>query len=156
MMKQSTKQDLVRWMIRRDLPEVSLIEQQSCDYPWTEEEILRCLRDDSCIAMVAERDEKVVGFMVYGLRKSFLEILKIAVHPFCRRHGVGTQMVGCLKRKLSPYRRRHLDVSVRETNLGGHLFFRAMGFRAVRVVRGAFGDSGEDAYRMRYRVAVEE
>ena len=33
----------IRWMIRRDMPEVLEAEQQSFDYSWTEEDFLRCL-----------------------------------------------------------------------------------------------------------------
>ena len=31
----------IRWMIRRDMPEVLRIEQASYDYPWCEEDFLR-------------------------------------------------------------------------------------------------------------------
>jgi ribosomal-protein-alanine N-acetyltransferase len=42
---------------------------------------------------------------------------------------------------------------VRETNLTAQLFFRAQGFRAVRVLRGYYEDSGEDAFLMQYQLA---
>src|SRR5687768_6635477 len=53
----------IRWMIRRDMPEVLSIETQCFEFPWTEEDFLRCLRQRNCIGMVAEQGEKVVGFM---------------------------------------------------------------------------------------------
>ena len=34
----------IRWMIRRDMPEVLHTEQQSFEFAWTEEDFLRCLR----------------------------------------------------------------------------------------------------------------
>ena len=34
----------IRWMIRRDMPEVLQTEQESFEYAWTEEDFLRCLR----------------------------------------------------------------------------------------------------------------
>src|SRR2546423_1822739 len=75
----------IRWMIRRDMPEVLQTEQQSFEYPWTEEDFLRCLRQRNCIGMVAEQGEKVVGFMIYELPKAKLHILNFAVHPGWRR-----------------------------------------------------------------------
>ncbi|MGL4463263.1 MAG: ribosomal-protein-alanine N-acetyltransferase RimI, partial [Planctomycetia bacterium] len=42
-----TRQELrvhIRWMIRRDMPEVLHIEQESYDFAWTEEDFLQCLR----------------------------------------------------------------------------------------------------------------
>src|SRR5438105_12742357 len=82
----------IRWMIRRDMPEVLHTEQQSFEFPWTEEDFLRCLRQRNCIGMVAEQGEKVVGFMIYELHKAKLHILNFAVHPNWRRSNGGAQM----------------------------------------------------------------
>jgi [ribosomal protein S18]-alanine N-acetyltransferase len=143
----------IRWMIRRDMPEVLQTEQASFEFSWTEEDFLRCLRQRNCIGMVAEQGEKVVGFMIYELHKAKLHILNFAVHPGFRRLGVGAQMVAKLISKLSSHRRTRITLEVRETNLPAQLFFRAQGFRAVQVLRAYYEDSGEDAFRMQYRLA---
>src|SRR3954464_3489484 len=141
----------IRWMIRRDMPEVLQTEQESFEYSWTEEDFLRCLRQRNCIGMVAEQGEKVVGFMIYELHKAKLHILNFAVDPSWRRHGVGAQMVAKLISKLSSHRRTRITLEVRETNLPAQLFFSRQEFKAVRVLRGFYGDSGEDAFLMEYR-----
>jgi ribosomal-protein-alanine N-acetyltransferase len=143
----------IRWMIRRDMPEVLQTEQESFEYAWTEEDFLRCLRQRNCIGMVAEQGEKVVGFMIYELHKSKLHILNFAVTPPQRRGGVGAQMVAKLISKLSSHRRTRITLEVRETNLPAQLFFRSQGFKAVRVLRAFYEDSGEDAFLMQYRLA---
>ena len=143
----------IRWMIRRDMPEVLQTEQLSFEYPWTEEDFLRCLRQRNCIGMVAEQGEKVVGFMIYELHKSKLHILNFAVHPSWRRMAVGCQMVAKLVSKLSSHRRTRITLEVRETNLSAQLFFRKQEFRAIRVLRAYYEDSGEDAFLMQYRFA---
>src|SRR5437016_13955512 len=86
----------IRWMIRRDMPEVLQTEQESFEYSWTEEDFLRCLRQRNCIGMVAEQGEKVVGLMIDELHKAELHRLNFAVHPLCRRAGVGAQMLAKL------------------------------------------------------------
>ncbi len=141
----------IRWMIRRDMPEVLQAEQLSFEYAWTEEDFLRCLRQRNCIGMVAEHGEKVVGFMIYELHKNKLHILNFAVHPTWRRLSVGGQMVAKLISKLSSHRRTRITLEVRETNLAAQLFFRKQEFRAVRVLRAFYEDSGEDAFLMEYR-----
>src|SRR6201993_4429979 len=93
----------IRWMIRRDMPEVLQTEQESFAFAWTEEDFLRCLRQRNCIGMVAEHGEKVVGFMIYELHKNKLHILNFAVCPSWRRMLVGTQMVAKLISKLSDH-----------------------------------------------------
>ena len=143
----------IRWMIRRDMPEVLNIEQQCFEFAWTEEDFLRCLRQRNCIGMVAEQGEKVIGFMIYELHKSKLHILNFAVSPTCRRTGIGSQMVAKLIGKLSNHRRTRITLAVRETNLPAQLFFRHEGFRATRVLRSYYEDSGEDAFLMQYAFA---
>ena len=143
----------IRWMIRRDMPEVLAAENSSFEYAWTEEDFLRCLRQRNCIGMVAEQGERVVGFMIYELHKQKLHILNFAVHPQCRRLGVGGQMVSKLISKLSSHRRTRITLEVRETNLQAQLFFRSRDFRAVKVLRAFYEDSGEDAFLMQYRLS---
>ena len=143
----------IRWMIRRDMPEVLQTEQESFEYSWTEEDFLRCLRQRNCIGMVAEQGEKVVGFMIYELHKAKPHILNFAVSPSYRRVGVGGQMVAKLISKLSSHRRTRITLEVRETNLPAQLFFRSQGFRAIKVLRSFYEDSGEDAFLMQYRLA---
>jgi len=145
----------IRWMIRRDMPEVLQTEQESFEFSWTEEDFLRCLRQRNCIGMVAEQGEKVVGFMIYELHKAKLHILNFAVHPSQRRSAVGAQMVAKLISKLSSHRRTRITLEVRETNLTAQLFFRHQGFRAVRVLRAYYEDSGEDAFLMQYKIAED-
>ena len=147
------KQDVcvhIRWMIRRDMPEVLDIEGQSFEFPWSEEDFIRCLRQRNCIGMVAEFEEQVVGFMIYELHKTRLHVLNFAVNPEFRRRAVGQAMMGKLVSKLSHQRRNRILLEVRETNLAAQLFFRNIGFRAVSVLRDFYDDTTEDAYLMQY------
>ncbi len=140
----------IRWMIRRDMPEVLAIEHASFEYPWCEEEFLRVLRQRNCIGMVAEYGERVIGFMIYELHKAKLQVLNFAVAPEFRRMGVGHQMVAKLVGKLSSHRRTRIVLLCRETALPAQLFFRVQGFRATEVVRDFYEDTAEDAYVLQY------
>lgn len=142
----------IRWMIRRDMPEVLAIESQCFEFPWSEEDFIRCLRQRNCIGMVAEHNEQIVGFMIYELHKSRLRILNFAVADAARRRGVGSQMVQRLIDKLAQQRREEIELEIRETNLAAQLFFRHHHFRATEVIRQFYDDTTEDAYRMQYRL----
>lgn len=141
----------IRWMIRRDMPAVLGIENKSFEFSWNEEDFIRCLRQRNCIGMVAEENDKVVGFMIYELHKTRLHILNFAVADESRRNGVGLAMVSKLLGKLSHERRNRIMLEVRETNLEAQLFFKSIGFKAVSVLRDFYEDSEEDAYLMQYR-----
>ena len=120
----------IRWMIRRDMPEVLAIEGQSFEFPGSEEDFFRCLRQRNCIGMVAEHHERVIGFMIYELHRNRLHILNFAVHRELQRRRVGEQML---------------------RNLSAQLFFREMGFRAISLLKDFYEDTTEDAYLMQYR-----
>jgi len=140
----------IRWLIRRDMPDVLVIENESYSEPWTEEGFIHELRQRNQIGIVAEVDGQVVGFMLYELRKTSLYLINIAVHPGARRQGVARAMIEKLRSKLSPDQRSLLLADIRESNLLGQLFFRGVGMRAVKVMRKHY-DNGEDAYVFRYR-----
>lgn len=146
----------IRWMIRRDMTEVLLTEQDSFAQPWTEEDFLHCLRQRNCIGMVAERSEKVVGYVIYELHKTKLHILNLAVHPTARRQKIGQSMISKLLGKLSSHRRAKITLEIRESNLPAQVFFRTQGFFATRVLRSYFEDTCEDAYLMQYLLPGEE
>ncbi len=146
----------IRWMIRRDMPEILGIEAESFEFPWLEEDFIRCLKQRNCIGMVAEHDDRVVGFMIYELTKARIHVLNFAVAAEERRLGVGTQMIAKLIGKLSMQRRTRITLEVRETNLAAQLFFRSNTFRAVSVLRDFYNDTPEDAYLMQYRYHPEK
>jgi ribosomal-protein-alanine N-acetyltransferase len=141
----------IRWMIRRDMPEVMRTERASFEYAWTEDDFLRCLRQRNCIGMVAEENDHVAGFMIYELHKTRLNVLNFAVHPSVRRMGIGGLLIAKLEYKLISHHRQKITLAVRERNLAAQMFFRRHGFQATRLLRNYYEDSGEDAYFMEFR-----
>lgn len=140
----------VRWMIRRDMPEVLAIEHEAFEFPWSDEDFTRCLRQRNCIGMVAEMADSVVAFMIYELHRTRLHVLNFSVSRQHRRLGIGSVLIDKLAGKLSPERRSRILLEVRETNLPAQLFFRSCGFRAISVVKDFYQDTTEDAYLMEY------
>ncbi len=140
----------VRWMIRRDMREVLGVEHEAFEFPWSDEDFTRCLRQRNCIGMVAESGDSVVAFMIYELHRSRLHVLNFAVARSHRRLGIGTRMMEKLVGKLTPERRNRIALEVRETNLPAQLFFRSLGFRAISVLKDFYQDTTEDAYLMHY------
>lgn len=140
-----------RWMIRRDMNEVLDIERRhAVGVPWGEEDFLKVLRDRNSIGMVVEEGQTVVAFVLYNLEKNRLEIVRFqgdlpeAVSLLCER------LVG----KLSAERRKRLVMTVNEEDVPLLLQLRDNGMKAVRLVRGAFGN--RDGVRMVYRLTRSE
>ena len=145
----------IRWMIRVDLPAVLDIENNSFENAWTEDEFISCLRKRNCIGMVAEKDDCVVGFMIYELHKNSLALLNFAVDPTSRNCGVGSAMIERLASKLNPQRRTKVTTAISEKNLCGHLFFSRHGFVATKVAKDFFGFGDEDAYLFEYDLVAQ-
>ena len=135
--------------------EVLGIEQEAFEFPWTDEDFTRCLRQRNCIGMVAEMSDSIVAFSVYELHRTRLHVLNFAVLRSHRRLGVGAQMMAKLTAKLAPDRRNRIVLEVRETNLAAQLFFRSLGFRAVSVLRDFYQDTAEDAYLMQLSLTAD-
>ena len=142
----------VRWMVRGDFREVLEIERQSFDEPWTESDFVCTLQNKhhigTAIGMVHETVVvdglmKVDGFMVYVLEPGAIRLINLAVTPGSRRHGVGRELLHCLRGKLSSTpRRKCITAIVCEDNLDAQLWFRACGWDAVKIMRPE--DWGED------------
>lgn len=142
----------IRWMIRRDMPEVLVIENESFEFPWREDDFVKVLRQRNCIGMVAEYDEQVVSHMIYSLHTNRVELLSLAVHPKWRRGQVGSRMVDKLLSKLHGTRKKAVAM-VRETNLPALLFLKNNRFLATDLCRYYFSDlREEDAIQMTYHL----
>mgnify|MGYP001616654025 CR=1 FL=1 len=144
-----------RWMVRVDMADVLAIDRLAFEDSWPEEKFLKCLRQRNLIGMVCDHGETVVGYCIYELEKTNFDIARIAVHKKWWRLGAGRYMIGRLVGKIangpSSVRRTSMTMHVRERNLDGQLFLKAMGFKGVKVKRRYFrNDTDEDAFVMRY------
>jgi len=115
------------------------IEKRSYTDPWSEEDFLRVLRQRNCIGMVAEQNNRVIGYMIYELHRNKIQVLNFVVHSNFRRIGVGTQLIEKLVAKLSSHRRNQITFIINELNLETvGVFLRKLGFGAHSIMRDYF------------------
>lgn len=143
---------LVRWLSWQDLPAVAVIEAAVFPEPWGATGILARVRRTNCIGLVAEEGGQVIGFTVYKLRGSTLHVLRTAVDPDHCSGEILPKILAYLTAASTRHGCRQITLLVRETDLDTQQLFRAAGFRAIRLLRGYFQETGEDAYRMRLEV----
>lgn len=125
-----TPRNHVRWMIRRDMFDIMGIEAQLA-HPWTDEQFLEQLRQRNVIGSVVERGERIIGYFIYKLEKTSLQIVRCAVDPQFRRQGVFSCMIGKLKSKLSTHRRNSIEFDVDQYSLDLQLALKANEFQAI-------------------------
>lgn len=140
----------LRWMIRSDMDAVVAIEKESHVLPWTKAEFSIALRQSNAAAMVAERNDEVVGYIVYELHKNQITVLNLAVRERSRRLGVGSEILRRMKDKIDFQRRTSIEFELRESNVAGQLFARENGFLCTSIIHGWYADSDDAAYRFRF------
>lgn len=104
-----------RWLIKRDLVEVLAVDAET-GRTWTEEKLLRHLRQHNCVGMVAELSSKrgeeyIGGFFLYAVQRRALKLLAFATLPGERAEEVASAMFAKLLYKLDSHRRMHLELS---------------------------------------------
>lgn len=145
----------IQWMVRRDLDEVCAIENDSFDFPWSENEFVNTLKMKNCIGLVLKLKEEVLGYTIYSLSKNKIEVLNLAVKSSSRRRKYGTALLQKLISKLSLSRRQRLIIPVSEHNLGAQLFLKSNDFCATEILYNHYESPLMDAYKFVYAVHPE-
>ena len=135
------------WAVRSDLNVVIEIENEIFDDPWTLGFLHRTLRARNTITYVLKKDEVILGYLIYELRKKEIRIIRMAVTPSAQRVGYGQYMVDCMLERLQRQKRDKLSALVDDSNVIANDFFRKCGLTVVGVSRRYF-DNGQDAYLM--------
>lgn len=120
----------IRWMIRRDMPSVMEIENNSfLDDKFDEDEFLYYLKKRQVIGIVAESGDHVIGHALYWLKAERVEIIKMAVHADWRRKHVGVAMMRKIIKDMFGTKRVRVLFPVPAINVICNDFLRAMGFK---------------------------
>jgi ribosomal protein S18 acetylase RimI-like enzyme len=137
-----------RWMRRSDTADAIRI-MNSGGASFDEKAVDRLVSKSGVVCVVAEADGNVVGVLAYDIgRVSKIKVISLSVDGSFRRKGVGSALMDLVTAKLNG-KRSKIETSVSEYNLGGQLFLRSMGFRAVAV---ADAGDGTSDYRFLYRL----
>jgi ribosomal protein S18 acetylase RimI-like enzyme len=111
----------IRWILRGDLEQVAQLEENQID-SMSENDIVEALCKDK-IGKVALYGDKVVGHMVYEIKKNKIIVYHLTVDTEYRRKGVATSLIETLLG-----RNKRVVVSVQEHNLAAQLLLKSLGF----------------------------
>jgi ribosomal-protein-alanine N-acetyltransferase len=118
----------VRQMSESDISAArSILEESPEAVIWSRESLLDSLSHG--IALVAELDEHVSGFLIGRIAADEFEILNLAVGKQARRRGIATQLVSSAIESGRSASARKTYLEVRASNNGGIAFYEMVGFR---------------------------
>lgn len=131
-----------------DLPKVLKIERLSFAIdPWPALRFKYCVQHQPEGFIVAEINEKVVGYVIGWLTDKKGNIASIAVDPKYRQEGVGHQLVAYILNYFKEKKTKQVQVQVRTTNQASIKFFQSFHFKITKILKGFYSDGG-DAYLM--------
>ncbi len=140
---------VIRVCRRGDLEAVYKIERTSFSHPYDldvfQAYMLRVEYSRYDGFLVAERDEEVLGYVIFEYGRRGL-VVSMAVRADARREKVGTKLLAEALRRLS-MRGDSVTLQVEVTNTAAQELYREFGFSIVKLLPRYYPD-GEDAYLM--------
>lgn len=146
----------IRWMKPSDLDQVLLIEIDSYEQFWDAANFQHVLSNSKHYrGKVATIGKAIVGYCIYAVTSSEIQIHNITVDREFRRQGIATELMAsiCLERAEH---HQLLSTLIRESNTVAQKFFSNCGLKAVGVVSELYDGSDEDAYMFQYEFTKQQ
>lgn len=138
-----------RHMTVDDIPQVYIVERRSFPNPWSKNIFLAELtRNDTAVYIVAETEERVVGYAGMWIILDEGHITNIAVDPTYRSQGIGQGLLDELTKLAVERGAIAMTLEVRVSNAEAQSLYTKLGFVPRGIRKGYYQDNKEDALIM--------
>jgi ribosomal-protein-alanine N-acetyltransferase len=146
----STTQDVeIRPVTPRHIEQMVAIEKLSFSDPWSREMFRSELEvGGGTYARGAERDGRLLGYLLAVVVADEAHLGNLAVHPAARRSGIGQMLLDDLLREGRRLGVTRITLEVRETNEIARNFYRENDFIDVAIRKNYYRNPIEDAIVM--------
>jgi ribosomal-protein-alanine N-acetyltransferase len=138
-----------RWQIRparpADAGRLVPLERRCFTDPWSEVAFEEMLRFPLTVAVIAERNGEVEGYLIGRSIAGEGEILNLAVVPEQRRHGLGSKLLEAGLAALTEAGSRRVWLEVREGNRAAQALYHGRGFSSAGRRKKYYKNPVEDA-----------
>lgn len=143
------KQDvLIRTMLPEDAEKVSGLEQQIFSQPWSAQGFRDALSSDKVIFLVAEQENKPVGYCGMYCAADEGEITNVAVTKEARNRGIGGRLLRQLLAEAREAGIRNVILEVRVSNDSAIHLYKNLGFAISGIRKDFYEMPREDGYVM--------
>jgi ribosomal-protein-alanine N-acetyltransferase len=140
---------IYRPMLLDDIPQVQLVEKKCFTTPWSRNVFLsELLRNDNAYYVVAEFEERIIGYAGVWIILDEGHITNIAVDPSYRRRGVGQGLMEDITAYAVSRGVTKMTLEVRVSNLSAQALYKKMGYVSFGVRKRYYQDNNEDAFIM--------
>ncbi len=129
----------------RYIDEVAVLEKSCFTSPWTRELVVSEFANRFAFNGGILSSDELIAYLLSHLVCDELHILTFAVHPECRRTGLGRRLLGFMLREAFTRGARYATLEVRVTNFSAQALYLQMGFSVLGKRRRYYSDNGEDA-----------
>lgn len=121
----------IRRMAESDLEIISSIERDVFTDPWSLNAFKTDLNNDMALPMVAEFENKIVGYSNIYIVAGKAQIANFAVAPGFRNRGVGRLLMNEIVDRAEEKKCRVIFLEVRESNTPALELYKSYGFNAA-------------------------
>ncbi|MGH7583296.1 MAG: ribosomal protein S18-alanine N-acetyltransferase [Gemmatimonadales bacterium] len=141
------------WQLRSARPAdagaLAVLERAAFGDPWSVAQLRNALAGPSAVALVAEQESTIVGYVLGRVVVDQAEVLSIATMPDRRRLGIGRRLLDAMLGELARHGAHSVWLEVRESNLAARKLYQDSGFVADGIRRDYYRQPVEDALVLR-------
>lgn len=143
-------------MHKEDAEAVYRLSCESFSEPWSLESISKETENPVAIYMIAEEEEKIVGFGGMWQVIDEGEIINIAVQKAYQRQGIGKLILEKLMEEAKNRNITIMHLEVRKSNAAAQHLYEKFGFNAIAIRKAYYHEPTEDAVIMQWSLNNEE
>lgn len=140
----------IRAMREQDVEAVAALEEQIFSMPWSRQGFSDALNQEGTVFLVAEENERILGYVGMYLALDEGEITNVAVAFESRQRGIGGQLIAELRKEAAQRGVERMVLEVRVSNENAIHLYEKNGFAKQGIRRGFYEKPKEDAYIMIY------
>lgn len=139
---------IIRSMTKDDVDSVYIVEENCFTDPWSKESIRKELKNDLARYLVAELDNKIVGYVGVWFVVDEGHITNVAVHSDYRGKKIGDKLVKEMVKLCKESKLVAMTLEVRSSNTVAQNLYRKYGFKMGGIRKEYYSDNKEDAIIM--------
>jgi len=112
--------------------------ERGLGWSWTEQRVLRSIRDPSTNVAVACDVDRHVGFGIMKYREEEAHLLLLAVRTSHRRQGVGTVLISWFERTALVAGISVIHLETRAVSKEARAFYHRLGYQEIKTVPGYY------------------
>lgn len=142
---------MIRLATEEDVDNIVVLEAECMPHPWVRDDIRSLISDDKKMALVAEEDGDIAGYVGASFVLDEAEIGNICVSSSYRRRGLAAKLLTALENELKSKGVSVIFLEVENTNKGAIALYEKQGFLKYNERKDYYG-KGKDALLYRKEI----